>query len=319
VSFGAKDGAFVVGVGLIGRPFTVDSTKLHFTIRRADATTPPVPFAAQVGAPVLDRSPNRPHPLPPATFTDYGLPVVFPDVPARPGMYEVGLQVDPGFTRYEDGTELPDEMGWPDPKVYWPDEAGDDAALRTARSAIENHTVYGYGGIVLSCGGASFRTYLADVGVHVRSVERRRGTVQRLWTGSLTSWGDDSAYSFLAVDPLAIRAEYPSAKWSAIGGTDKPAGDAPCPGFTLADPWQVDVTLTTLPPPPMPAGYEGNLAIGMSRSDVAWMRGYPQGYATRAALDALPVWEYRVALMDHYTVTFRNGRVASFTVPPRMP
>jgi hypothetical protein len=236
VSFGAKDGAFVVGVGLIGRPFTVDSTKLHFTIRRADATTPPVPFAAQVGAPVLDRSPNRPHPLPPATFTDYGLPVVFPDVPARPGMYEVGLQVDPGFTRYEDGTELPDEMGWPDPKVYWPDEAGDDAALRTARSAIENHTVYGYGGIVLSCGGASFRTYLADVGVHVRSVERRRGTVQRLWTGSLTSWGDDSAYSFLAVDPLAIRAEYPSAKWSAIGGTDKPAGDAPCPGFTLADP-----------------------------------------------------------------------------------
>ena len=322
MSFGAKDGAFIVGVDLIGRPFTVDPTKLHFTIRRANTTAPPVPFAAQVGAPVLERSSSngpRPRPPPPAIFTAYGLPVVFPAVPMRPGMYEVGLELDPGFTRYEDGTELADEMAWPDPRVYWPDEAGADAGLRAARGAIENRTVYGYGGIELSCGPASSRTYLANVGVLVRSVERRRGTVQRLWTGSLTSWGDDSAYSFLAVDPLAVRVEYPSAKWSAIGGTGKSPGDAPCPGFTLADPWHVDVTVTTLPPPPIPTGYEGNIAIGMSHSDVARMRGYPQGYATCADLDARPVWEYDATVMEHYTVTFRNGRLASFTVPPRPP
>jgi hypothetical protein len=317
VSFGAP-GAFSVGVFSFGKKFTVDPTKLHFVIRPWNATAAPVPFEAQVGSPILERSFDQARP--PGTMTVYSLPVVFPTRPARPGMYDVTLEADPGFARYDDGTELP-VGSWERSDVYWPDdEAGADPGLRAAREAIENRVVYGYGGIVISCHRALFSTYLADVGVQVRSVERRHGTVERMWTGSMTSRGNDQAYSFLAVDPLVVHAEYPSAKWFATGGGGTTDNDAPCPGFTLADPWHIGVSLTTTKPPPLPAGYDQfKIAVGMSRDDVARRRGFPQGYSTRAELGARSVWEYDDALMDQYTVTFRNGRVASFTVPRGLP
>ena len=316
VGFGAQ-GAFEVGVSSFGKKFTVDPTKLHFAIRPWNATAAPVPFGAQIGAPVLDRSFDQARP--PGTLTSYHLTVVFPTRPARPGMYDVTAEADPGFARYDDGTELP-VGSWPRADVYWPDEAGSDAGLRTARDALENRTVYGYGGIVVTCHASLYSTYLADVGVPVRSVERRHNTVERMWTGPMTSRGNEQAYSFLAVDPLVVHAEYPSAKWFSTGGGGPTDGDAPCPGFTLADPWHIGLTITTTKPPPLPGGdAQFTIAVGMSRDDVARRRGYPQGYFSRASLDAQSVWEYDDALMDQYKVTFSNDRVASFTVPPRMP
>ena len=122
------------------------------------------------------------------------------------------------------------------------------------------------------------------------------------------------------MDVLAIRAEWPAAKPFGINGSMQPASDAPCPGLMLADPWHVGVTLSTTPPPPLPAGYDQFvIAVGMSRADVAWRRGYPQGYFTREALDAQDVWSYFDAIPDDYTVTFRNGRVVSFTTPRGLP
>jgi hypothetical protein len=317
VEFSEKSGAFSVSVWSFGKKFTVDPAKLHFRIRPVSVTTDPGPFGAQVAAPVLERSADQPQP--PGTMTVYSLQVAFPVRPSRPGMYDVTLQPDPGFARYDDGAELP-VSSWGRSDVYWPDEAGADRGLAAAREAIENRAVYGYGGIVLSCHRSLFRTYLADVSFQVRSVERSRGTVERMWTGSMTSGGNDQAYSFLAVDPLVVHAEYPTVKWFAIGGGGPTDNDAPCPGFELADPWQVGVTLTTAKPPALPAGYDQfKIAVGMSREDVARRRGFPQGYATRAQFDARNVWEYDDALMDQYTVTFRNGRVASFTVARGLP
>jgi hypothetical protein len=234
-------------------------------------------------------------------------------------MYDVALVADPGFTRYDDGAVLPLD-GRPHANVYWPDDAGADLGLGTARAALENRTVYGYGGIELSCGAASSKSYLANVGVAVQNVERRRGAVQQLWTGTLTSWGNDAAYSFLAVDPIAVKAAYPAAASSGSGSSSVPAGDAPCPGFFLADPWHVDVTLTTAKPPSLAAGSgQYKIAVGMTRADVAWRRGYPQGYFTRAAINTRAVWAYDDGPGDTYTVTFREGRVATFTVPPGLP
>ena len=316
LSFGAR-GGFEVSVFSFGKPFTIDPSKLRFVIRPGDATSEPKPFAAQVGAPVLDRKDEQAQP--PGTVMSYHLPIVFPARPARPGMYDVTTQPDPGFMKYEDGTEFPVDS-WPRSDVYWPDEAGADAGLRAARGALVNRMVYGYGGLVISCHSSAFRTYLADVGVPVRSVERRHDMVEQMWTGSMMSWGNDQAYSFLAVDPLVVNAEYPSEKWFAIGGGGSTDDAAPCPGFTLADPWHIDVTLSTTKPPALPAGYDQfKIAVGMSRDDVVRRRGYPQGYLNRASLDAKSVWEYDAALMDQYTVTFRNGRVASFTLPQQMP
>ena len=319
VGLAEQDGAFAVSISSFGKPFTVDPSELHFTIRSLERdSSQPAPFDATVGAPVLDRSFAQAQPA--GTMTVFHLPVVFRSQPAR-GMYDVALQFDPGFARYEDGTALPEERPWTArSNVYWPDEGDGDAGLRAARAQLAGKTAYGYGGVVLSCGGASFNMYLADVGFHVRSVERRRGVVERLWTGSTPQHGNDAAYWFFAVDPLAIRAEYPSAHAFATGGSSQPAGNAPCPGLTLADPWHVGVTLTTTPPPPLPAGYDQFvIAVGMSRADVAWRRGYPQGYFRREELDAQDVWSYFAAIPDNYTVSFRGDRVVSFTTARGLP
>ena len=317
-NLGAQDGAFLVSVSSFGKKYTVDPAKLHFTIRSLDGKAGArATFGADVGEPVLDRSFDQDKPS--GTLTGYHLPIAFPVRPERPGMYDVAVVADPGFARYNGGAVLPVE-GSPHANVYWPDDAGADAGLRAARAAIENRTVYGYGGIELSCGAASSKTYLANVGVAVQNVERRPGAVQQLWTGALPSWGNDAAYSFFAVDPLAVKASYPSAASFGSGSSSVPGGDAPCPGFFLADPWQVDVTLTTAKPPPLPAGYDQyKIAFGMSRADVVWRRGYPQGYANRAAIDTRTVWAYDDGPGDAYTVTFRNGRVVAFTVPPGLP
>jgi hypothetical protein len=317
-NLGAQDGAFLVSVSSFGKKYTVDRTKVHFTVRslegRGGARTS---LHAEVGDPVFDRSVDQDQGS--GTVTGYHLPIAFPDRPEHPGMYDVAVVADSGFARYNDGSVLRTE-GASHVNVYWPDDMGDDAGLRTAKAVLENHTVYGYGGIELSCGAASSKTYLANVGVAVQSVERRHGAVQQLWTGALPSWGNDAAYSFFAVDPLAVKATYPSAASFGSGSSSAPAGDAPCPGFLLADPWQLDVTLTATKPPPLPGGSDQyTIAFGMSRADVAWRRGYPQGYATRAVMNGRSVWAYEDGPGDAYTVTFRDGRVVAFTVPPGLP
>jgi hypothetical protein len=320
VELAEQDGAFAVSMFSFGKPFTADPSKLHFTVRSLERKgAQPAPFDASVGAPVLDRSFVQAQPA--GTMTVFHLPVAFRARPALPGMYDIAVQFDSGFAQYEDGTsvpaESPERAHW---NVYWPDERDGDAGLRETRAQLAGKIAYGYGGVVLSCGGASFNMYLADVGFRVRSVERRRGVVMRLWTGSTTQHGNDAAYWFFAVDPLAIRAESPSAHAFATGGSTQPVGNAPCPGLTLADPWHAGVTLSTTPPPPLPAGYDQFvIAVGMSRADVAWRRGYPQGYFRREELDAQDVWSYFAAIPDNYTVTFRNDRVVSFTTARGLP
>ncbi len=319
IGLAERNGAFALSVSSFGKPFVADPAKLHFTVRTLDESgARPAPFEAAVGAPVLDRSFAQARPA--GTLTAFHLPVTFRTRPARPGMYDVALFIDAGFTRFADGAELPverrSELHW---NVYWPDERDGDRGLRTVRAQLSGKTAWAFGGFVLSCGPASFNTYFADVAFRVRGVEREHGVVTRLWTGSTTHWGNDRAYWFFAVDPLAIRAEQPSAHAFSTGGSTQPAGNWPCPGMELADPWHAGVTLSTTPPPPLPAGYDQfKIARGMTRADVAWRTGYPQGYFTRAALDAQNVWSY-YGFLDRYTVTFRAGRVVSYTVPRDLP
>lgn len=316
VALEAQDNALLLFVTSFGKKYTVDSAKLHFTIIAPNAKGARTPFPAEIGEPVSDRSYDQEKD---GTLTVYHVPIAFPERPERPGMYDVALVTEPGFVRYEDGTAMRVEP-IPHANVYWPDDFGADAGLLAASAAIDGRAVYGYGGIALSCGAASSKTYLANVGVDVQGVERRHGAVQQLWTGAMTSWGNDAAYSFFAVDPLAVTASYPSASPFGSSGSSAPAGDAPCPGFFLADPWHLEVTLTPVKPPPLPSGYaQFKIAVGMTRAEVARRRGYPQGYYTARALNVMPVWSYYDGPGDAYTVTFREGRVAAFTVPIGLP
>lgn len=309
-----QDNAFLVIVESFGKKFTVDPAKLRFTIRAVNGGGAREPFAADVGEPVLDRTVD----VQDGSVRWYHLPIAFATRPARPGMYDVALVTAPGFVRADDGSAIAIE-GSPHANVYWPDEAGDDAGLRAARASIDGRTVYGFGGLVLSCGEASFKTYQADVGITITGVARRHH-IERLWTGAMTSWGNDVAYSFFAIDPLAVTANYPAGQTFASGGSSQPAGDAPCPGFYVADPWHLEITLTAVKPPALPQGYDQfKITPGMTRDEVARRRGYPQGYFTLAALNRQTVWAYDDGPADEYTITFREGRVVGFTVPPGLP
>lgn len=311
----AQNGAFLVIVESYGQTFTVDPDKLHFTMRAANANGARAGFKADVGEPVLDRTVDQ---GPDGSVRWYHLPIAFPSRPAKPGMYDLALVTSPGFVRGDDGSSISVE-GAPKANVYWPDETATDGGLRAARAAIDRRTVYGYGGIQLNCGIASFKSYLADVGVMIQGVERTHGIVQ-LWTGAMPSWGNDAAYSFFAVDPLAVTASYPTTQAFASGSASGTASEGPCPGFYLADPWHLEVTLTTAKPPPMPGGYDQlKIAAGMTRAEVARRRGYPQGYYTASALNVMPVWSYYDGPGDAYTVTFREGRVITYTVPIGLP
>lgn len=308
----AGNGAFHIRVPTFGnshgRPFTVDPSRLHFTISSIDVPGPPRPFAAHIGAPTLIKWYGTPM---------YDLLVVFPRPPEHAGMFRVTAEAQPGLARYEDGAHVPVNAAY-SADVYWPDEAGSDSGLRAARARIANRTVYGFGGIALSCGARSSRGYTPNVGVTIRSVERRRGTVQRLWTGALARRGDDSVYSFLAVDPLAVRAAYPAtAIYGSSSAPDEPVGDAPCPGFFLADPWHVDVSLTSKPPPRLPRSV--GIAAGMSRDEVVWLAGYPSVYGTVASFRAQDHWDYDAAPPFQWSVTFAHDRVIKLDPPGKLP
>ena len=126
--------------------------------------------------------------------------------------------------------------------------------------------------------------------------------------------GQRRGVSFFAVDPLAVRATIRTLRRSVRAARRSPPATRRARGFSSpirgtradADAGQ---------PPPLPAGYDQfKIAAGMTRAEVARRRGYPQGYSTAAALNVMPVWYYYDGPGDAYTVTFREGRVAAFTV-----
>jgi hypothetical protein len=290
--------------------YTIDPRLLSFVFRRhgaSDATF--APMAATIAdAHLLPRQSS-------GGLQEYIMDVRFARPDAAGGLYDVQLVAADGFARDDRGAELPlGDWSRPEPQghvvVWWP--PADDGSLQRIRDELVGKDVYGFGGITIGCQPRSFSDYDAVTPVHVRGVERDRGKVEHLWTGSTVQWGNDLAPNFFAVEPLRILVDMPAnAKPFVFGGTSSPAAGE-CPAIVLAD-WQVDVTLSLGPPPPSVPhnvhGY-GKVEIGMTRRDVVWRHGYPTQYGGAADLDRLSTWTYSAD--NSPTITFRNDRVSGY-------
>jgi hypothetical protein len=317
---GDYDGRVTLHAFSLGPPagvsYVIDASKLTFTAQRYGRPDDPgEPVDITVGSPVFVP------PLAVEGLREYSMPVTFGGPPNGPGMYDVTLHAAEGFARTQsDGTPL--RFGdWSRAAarwhvlVYWPDERSGDATLRRLSDRLAGTTVYGYGGITIECQPRFVNSFDAHVGVHVRKLIRDTGTAQQLWMGS-GSGSLDSATNFFAVDPLRILVDVPDAKPRGSGGNTI-APDDRCPKISLAD-WQVDLTLSTRPPPaslPDDRGGVGFIKPGMSRADVVWRLGYPPEFATREEINRETTWTYDYGPRDETRVEFRDDRVTSYDGP----
>ncbi|MBV8170561.1 MAG: hypothetical protein JO219_01375 [Candidatus Eremiobacteraeota bacterium] len=302
--------------GLFGN-YSVDPEKFSFTATPHGRRTPARTLRVALGKPILVEFAGLPQYQ---VETDYRIPVRF-EPPDPPGMYDVELHVAKDFGRTSDGAPLEwlhPETSWP-VYVWWPD-IRTDFALADAKNRFVGKNVFGYGGIAIGCSSQWFRTYYPTTPIRVKSVIRDRKRLAVLWTGSTVHWGNEAALHFFANDPLRFIVDLPKEKPAGEGGSSAPINNNPCPSIVLAD-WQVDLTLSTVAPPPLPSDFGASQAIrvGMSRSEVAWRKGYPNEFGEKSALDRNETWHYRDSLLDDYSVTFRNGKVNAFTtggMPP---
>jgi len=313
------DVATLHAFALPGVAFTLDPSKVSFKGRPYDKPNAPAQHLdATIGSPVY--VPPEGSPLT-GRLVEYAMPVTFrPSQP--PGMYHVELEAAPGFARSPEGTDL----GYGDWSrsdatlsfnLWWPPEDNGDPGVENARKKLTGRNVYGYGGIDIGC-PHWHNMHAASVTIKVSQVLREHGKVAELWTGSTIHWGNDAALHFFAIDPLRVVVEMPSAKAIGLGGSNQPTSDVlPCPALKLAD-FQIDRILSVQPPPVKsgpPPKDPYSLEVGMTRTDVAWLRGYPNELGDRAELDREPTWQYFDGPGDAYSVTFRNDRVISFTTP----
>lgn len=232
-------------------------------------------------------------------------PVSFPSPPPAPGMYSVALKAQSGFARVRGDDDLVQESSDGQP-VWWPDEAGDDRGLAVVRARLAGHAYYGYGGTTVGCLPAWYRMYAPQQAIPVRSVERERGRAVYLGTGR-----SNDGFGFIAIDPIVAMVEMPDTKLAnAWGGSGFPA-DGACPALRFADPWYLELSGSTSPPPRTP----GPMHLGMSRSEVRWLKGYPSGFASAAEYDRLDWWIYEHSAPFTEEVDFKDGRVVDFTKP----
>jgi hypothetical protein len=236
-------------------------------------------------------------------------------------MYDVQLHAAAGFGQTESGAPLvwSYPVSWP-VHVWWPDESQGDPVLAELRRRLIGKNIYGYGGIVIDCDPRWFKTYGATAPIHVTDVQRDRGRLEQLWTGSTTHWGNEAAIHFFAQDPIRIITEIPPVPEIAQGGSNIEGAPARCPAIVLAD-WQVDATISTTAPPPLPNDPFSShvISVGMSRKEVAWRLGYPNEFAGKSTMDREAVWQYKDSPLGWFHVTFRDDKVTSFTRPGMPP
>ena len=277
---------------------------------------------ASIGAPT--RIPQLGSSRAEAQLIQYALPVTFHQPPSGPGFYRVRLLALPGFAR----TRLGHALGYGDWSrmgakfqvvMWWPNAARERATLSRARHRFVGKSTYAFGGIGLGCPPRWFNLYRAAVPVRVRAIERERGRIEELWTGAIPTWGDDDVRHFYAFDPLRFFVDTPLATPFVREGSAMPSTQA-CPAFDLAD-WQLPITLSSTAPPAT-LGLHASFAplhVGMSRSTVIWLRGFPNEFADRRTMLRQSRWSYGGGPFDSYAVNFRNDRVTAFTTPAPMP
>lgn len=324
MSLYTQDGLASLLASSLGESYILDPAKLSFVAWPHGSHSAPLPLTATIGAPSYIPPDGSGVPAE-CRLKEYALRVSFGEAPGPPGLYDVELQTADGFAKTDRGVSLPyrDSSRFPESRllgtISWPRDP--DVTLARARAEFVGRNVYGYGGISIACPHWS-NAYEFNVPVLIRAVERDTGQLEDLSTGPATD--------FFAVSPLRFVVDVPSIQPLAQGGTSGDSRNEPgsgsCPGFVLAD-WQVDRTIG-LSPPPVPFdpsrdvrrnSFYPEIAVGMTRDDVAWRIGYPSDFADRAAIDRESVWTYEQPPPGGFTVTFRDGKVIAFTKPAMPP
>jgi hypothetical protein len=309
IAFATEDGKVVLRVFSSG-PLSLDLGALAFTVRpyagdHVDRNAAPQPIHVALGEAVA---------LPGNGNLYYAYRVAAAIAPpARPGMYQLAAEPADGFARDAGGavvhaTRFPN-AGIGAIGAWWPDERADDAGLRDVRARFAGRVVHGYGGMTVTCGTVTQAIGPRD-GVRVGDVTRALGTVEQLRTGPLTHWGGDDGFVFLAFDPLVLSA----------AAAQNVGGRTVClPRWRFADPWHVDVTLTTAEPPPLETAGDVSVRAGMSRDEVVWRAGYPNQYGTVATFRSKNVWHYDAPAPFRWSVTFAHDRVVAVKPPGNLP
>ena len=214
----------------------------------------------------------------------------------------------------------------------------DDLELPALRQAYLGHRVWLYGGPRLGC-SYSPGTRITFAGPPRKAVRIRR-IVRVAWPTGFALAGTDgfggynaaSPGDIMVVTPLVVQFEKPTglAFSVAYGGGDlvgvtTRTSDAEllrrCPPLTtlLADPWQLPTVFSLTPPPKLPRITKVNDYLGLTRSQYAWLRGYPSTtFGTLPRLLKLKQWKY-ANIPFPITVSFdRTGHVVKRD-EPRLP
>jgi hypothetical protein len=302
---------FVVSATSYKAPFTVDFSKLSFFVRpNGSPQSAGRPLKARIGSAAVV-STNLAHAPVDPVITGFRAPVAFPDPPDDGATYDISATARTGFAQTPTG-ELPlgnvGIGGLNATPIWWASKTLGAASLRRLRHTYEGRTVYGYGGIAVSCAPDWTRFYPATTPIRVRSI-RREHTVTWLGTGH-ASYPYVGGLGFIAWNPVRVvfspTDATPSGTNYRVGGA---AGD--CPALLLAD-WQAESVLSTSPPPSsIPTVASPEVKVGMSRDQVAWIRGYPNEMGDRATLRKEVAWRYGTMPMNSSTITFNGDRVAS--------
>jgi hypothetical protein len=178
------------------------------------------------------------------------------------------------------------------------------------RRRFVGRTIYGHGGIGISCPPRWTRVYAPSVPLRILAIEPESSAA----TVSFAAPYGANIYGPAIVATHALRVIFASPRNAPYGVNYGVAGIAGrCPAIDLsAEQFPTVFSLTA----PASGSLRGGLHAGTTRTDVVWRVGYPWEIATREAMLAQPVWHYGVG-MAQYDVLFANDIVTA--VRPRPP
>jgi hypothetical protein len=179
-----------------------------------------------------------------------------------------------------------------------------DAMVDDLRSAYEGKHVWHYAGGWSECPWSEKGNGTGD-GIDRPQVRITR--IARIYGGSyIVPLGSMPAAS---MSPFTQPGGFYT--WSPIVVFFDRAPVAPCiaPYFTMfSDRWDFE-RVFSLAPPAKPVR---DIALGMTKDEVAWSIGFPLVYGTRADVFALDTWKYAYLPPFHYWVYFKDGKVVKF-------
>jgi hypothetical protein len=257
--------------------------------------------------------------------TTFRVQLHFPHLP--PNMYTLSA----GTTDLSNVTEGQTKLN-----LYFPDESA--THLAALRAGYQGARVWPYGGVSLTCEGAPIAVGSVRVTPTITATGPLRiERLERLTNGTAMIHDDpgNAGFAYEAVAPLLVFVRLPGQPESWSGGgliVGRIPGGAEgiqrvmaaamrrCRHveLTVGDRWDLELAVARRPPGFNVAHYQGSL-IGLTHEQVAFIRGFPYAYKTRAELLGMAEWDYDWVAPNATYVRFEGDRVVAVPPPVTMP